>query len=95
MGMIEDVLKALERIPAWKRLSAVPAEVDALTRRVAALEARLAPATGDACPRCRAMAFALIESRPEPEPWGSMGSREYVYRCSACQYEDVKKQSAG
>jgi hypothetical protein len=95
MGMIEDILKALDRIPIWKRVSALPTEFDALKARVEALEARLAPATVDACPSCRAMTFKLIESRPEAGPFGELGAREYVWQCSSCRYEDIRQAPPG
>jgi len=38
MGILEDLMKALERVPGWKRIAAMPAEVDALRERVEALE---------------------------------------------------------
>lgn len=41
MGMLEDILKALDRTPRWKRLQEVPSEVDELKSRVAALEGKL------------------------------------------------------
>jgi hypothetical protein len=41
MGLLEDVMKALDRIPVWKRLQGVPAEVDSLKGRIAALEEKL------------------------------------------------------
>jgi hypothetical protein len=41
MGIIDDILKALDRIPAWKRLQEVPSEVDQLKAKVAALEDKL------------------------------------------------------
>jgi hypothetical protein len=28
MGMLEDILKALDRIPGWKRLQELPSEMD-------------------------------------------------------------------
>ena len=34
MGIIEDFFKALDRIPIWDRLQKVPAEVDALAKRI-------------------------------------------------------------
>ena len=68
MGILEDVIKALERIPSWKRLATVPDELAALQARVAALELRGALATGQRCPKCGVMAYALHESRPEPPP---------------------------
>lgn len=92
MGLLDDVMKTLDRIPIWKRLQTLPPEVDALTKRVAALEARLAPATGDQCPKCRAMTFKLDRTEPEPEPWGSMGAMQTVRRCSSCNYERIDKQ---
>jgi len=90
MGMIEDVMKALERIPAWKRISGLPAEVDQLQARIAALEARLSPATGEICPKCREPRFMLESSGPEPGPFGALGARIHTYRCSACGYEDIR-----
>jgi len=41
MGVLEDMLKALDRISGWKRLQQVPSEVDELSARVAALEEKL------------------------------------------------------
>ena len=37
MGIVDDVLKVLDRIPIWKRLQEVPREVDELKKRIAAL----------------------------------------------------------
>lgn len=89
MGILEDVIKALERIPAWKRVTALPDEIAQLRARVAALEAKLAPATGDACPKCRTRNFTLTESRRAPPPWGEAGAMEDVWRCSHCNYERI------
>jgi hypothetical protein len=41
MGIIEDIFNALDRIPIWKRLQDVPAEVDKLKAQVAELEMKL------------------------------------------------------
>lgn len=95
MGVIEDVIKALERIPAWKRALGAAAEVEQLRIRVQALEDRLAPASGDQCPRCRVMAYRLELSRPEPGPFGALGAMEDVYRCSSCSYENIRKRDPG
>ena len=93
MGILEDVMKTLERVPGWKRLSGLPSEVDALQSRIAALEARLAPATGDMCPRCRAMTFRLAESRKEPGPFGDLGAMQDIHRCSSCSYERIDSRN--
>jgi hypothetical protein len=41
MGVLEDMIKALDRIPGWKRLQELPSEVDQLKASVAALEEKL------------------------------------------------------
>ena len=95
MGILEDVLSALERIPAWKRLQQLPARVEALESRISQLEAKLQPATGQECPSCGAMNFKLIKSTPAPEPWGRMGVRQDHLACSACSYTDIRDRDPG
>ena len=95
MGMLEDIMKTLDRIPNWKRIQAAPKELDALTARVQALEAMLKPATGSACPSCGTMAYKLTRSTPSPEPWGSMGARQDHFACSACGYTDIRERNPG
>lgn len=92
MGMIEDIMKALDRIPIWRRLSQLPAEVEQLRAKVDALEARLAPGGGVICPKCREPRFMLESSGPERGPFGTLGAREYRYRCASCGYEDVRPE---
>jgi hypothetical protein len=41
MGIIEDILKALDRIPGWARIQQMPDEVAGLKNRIAALEEAL------------------------------------------------------
>jgi hypothetical protein len=53
MGFLDDLLKALDRIPAWKRLQEVPAELDQLKSKVSALEEKLGGKwPGDVCRHC-------------------------------------------
>jgi hypothetical protein len=92
MGILEDVIKALERIPAWKRMQDLPQQVSQLQARVAALEAELAPATGDQCPKCRSMSFMLDRTEPQPPPWGEMGEMQDVRICSSCGYQRADKR---
>ena len=78
MGMIDDVLKAFDRIPIWKRLQDVPGEVDELKTRIAALEELTSgKALADACPFCGTRAFRL-------DRVDMHGSRE-VWRCEVCK----------
>lgn len=93
MGVLEDVIKALERIPLWKRLSQLPHEMEAIERRVAELEARLAPAKGDQCPKCRQMTFTLTSSEPIKGALGRLGAMYDSYQCSACGYTDRRTRS--
>lgn len=72
MGMLEDILKALDRIPAWKRLQEAPAEIDDLKRRITELEAKLGNKwPGDVCPFCGARAFRLdrVDMHGQREIW--------------------------
>ena len=77
MGFLEDILKALDRIPIWKRLQELPSEVDGLKQRIAALEAALARCPADGCPYCGARAFRLKQQ--------DMNGEREVWECSECQ----------
>jgi hypothetical protein len=60
MGMVDDILKAFDRIPVWKRLQEAPSEVDELKSRVAALEEKLGNKwPPDICRLCGARAARL------------------------------------
>ena len=86
MGLLEDIIRALERVPGWKRIAATPDDLDALKARVEALEARLAPATGEICPKCRRPSFRVVSNRPMPHfEWA--GKSLDTLRCDACGHE--------
>jgi hypothetical protein len=81
MGVIEDMFKALDRIPIWKRLQTVPDEVDALKAKVAALEEKLGgkyPA--DACKFCGARACRMTASFGA----NAKGRPQSHWTCSDC-----------
>ncbi|WP_304271193.1 hypothetical protein [Brevundimonas naejangsanensis] len=61
-----DIVKALEALPLWKKLSALPERVDQLERRLAALEASKAtvPSAGT-CNFCQG-ALRVIGEAPHP-----------------------------
>lgn len=77
MGILEDMLKALDRIPVWKRLQELPTEVDALKQEIALLKSELARCPADGCPYCGARAFRL-------ETQDCTGGRE-KWKCSECE----------
>ncbi len=77
MTLIDDVLNVLDRIPIWKRLQEVPAEMDDLKARVSELEEKLGGKwPGDVCPFCGARAFRL-------ERADKHGQRE-IWHCEEC-----------
>jgi hypothetical protein len=80
MGVVDDVLKAFDRIPIWKRLQNVPTEVDELRERVAALEKLVdGKAPGEPCPFCGAPAYRLDHV--------DMNGQREVYKCQSCEKE--------
>jgi hypothetical protein len=87
MGVIDDMLKALDRIPGWARLQVVPNEVDELKRRVTALEDKLGgkwPA--DVCRHCGERAarlgYSRLEKNIEVQRWD----------CEKCGDSDFRHQ---
>ena len=85
-----DILALLDKIPIWRRVQETPARVDALEKRVAALEAKLARAPGETCPSCGDQAMRVKSSQPAKHGLGSLGVREYLYECEACGFKDTR-----
>ena len=89
MGLLEDIMKTLERVPGWKRIASAPDELDALKRRVEALEAKLAPATGEQCPICKERSLSVIASAPD-QTFGVFGTQRDTLRCTACGHQETR-----
>lgn len=87
MGVLEDLLKALDRLPVWKRLTALPKEVDELKDRIAQLEAKLGPKQGQECPQCGERSMKLIDSRPHPD-FDFAGAKRDTLRCEDCGFQE-------
>jgi hypothetical protein len=63
MGFVEDVFKALDRIPIWKRLQELPSEVDQLKAKIADFETKLGGKwPPDVCKFCGERAARLANS---------------------------------
>ena len=92
--MIKDIVELLQRWDVWKRVEAAPARLDALERRVAALEAARQTANHSApgadCPRCGAATHRLEKSELTQGPLKALGVRDLHYRCSACGFTETK-----
>jgi hypothetical protein len=76
MGIIDDILKAFDRIPGMKDIQVLPAKFKALEERVASLESALARCPAEGCPFCGARAFRLQDVDMQ-------GDRE-IWHCGEC-----------
>jgi predicted RNA-binding Zn-ribbon protein involved in translation (DUF1610 family) len=93
MGILEDVLSALERIPLWKRVSKLPGEYEALEMRVKALENRLSGPKGLECPKCGEAKLMLQSSMSHPT-FGFAGTKLDTYKCSSCGFDETRNRKA-
>lgn len=91
MGMIEDIMKALERIPGWKRIRETPDELDKLKTRVAALEAKLDGKSGELCPMCNAPTFKRIASVADKK-FAFAGLMRDTFECQSCQHREDRQR---
>jgi len=81
MGIVDETLKALDRIPIWRRLGEVPGEVDDLKKRVETLEEMLnGKWPADVCKRCGERAVRMQASMPGRQQW----------LCAECKFIEVR-----
>lgn len=86
MGIIEDLLNALDRIPIWKRLQELPPEVERLKHRVAELEEKLGDVwPPDVCRLCGKRAARIVNSFTSEK--GLIGEEFY---CEECKGRDMR-----
>lgn len=91
MFSLSDLVKLLEQIPAWKQLRAMPAELEALRRRVELLEESASRAAGaDECPKCHGLTYGLEKSVDDPV-FGRLGVQRHHYRCASCGHDGYKQ----
>lgn len=92
MGMIEDILNALDRIPIWKRVQALPVEVETLKTRVEELEQKLGNKWPPSiCKYCGERAARLWYAYPNQ----SHGYRREDWKCELCGKEEPRHTKIG
>jgi ribosomal protein L37AE/L43A len=93
MALLEELNALLDRMPLWKRLSALPQKTDELEARIAALEAQLSGKAGPTCPVCNAPGFKRAGSKPDPA-MGGLGFIQDSYVCEACGHSENRMRDA-
>jgi hypothetical protein len=87
---VSDILKILDNIPIWKKLSTMPKRVEDLEQRLAALEKALAapkPKASRPCPLC-AEETKVVRVSNDPM-FGALGGKRNHLECTACDYKDT------
>lgn len=80
-------------MPIWRNLKALPARVEELERRLAALEeGAKAPrkSPGQPCPACGEPAYLLTNSERSKGPFGALGAMDRTYICGECGFSETK-----
>ena len=83
MVSVSDILAILDKVPLWKSLKALPARMDALEKRLAALEGMGNAVPGRPCPDCGAKALRRTSSVPHPT-FHMLGTQLETWTCQAC-----------
>ena len=89
MITVSDILKILDKIPIWKQLKDLPARIEALERRLEALEQDRTAVKGEKCPSCGAYEFMVTATKPHPL-MGEVGIKERTYTCSGCGFTEPR-----
>jgi uncharacterized protein with PIN domain len=87
MGLLEDMLKALDRVEVWKELQAAPKRISELESRVAELEGKLGgkwPA--DVCKYCGERAVRMYQKMGPIEG----GKMRETWKCDKCSKHDTR-----
>ena len=95
MGLIDDIMKALDRVPVWKKLQDMPGQVAQMEQRIAKLEAKLSqPLSENSCPACGERTFFVVDSGPARGP-GHRGGVERHYKCKSCGFQEYQTWGPG
>ena len=86
MFSIKDLNELLDKMPLWKKMKESPERIDALEKRILALENRLS-GTGDICPKCKQPTLELDSSKLIE---ATIGLMQYNYKCSNCGFTKIR-----
>lgn len=92
MGMLDELNDLLDRIPIWKRLTGLPAELDELKKRVSVLEAKLSAPRGAQCPMCSEPTLLMTgvdQARSRPQ----IGLYIDKMQCSSCGHQETRTRT--
>jgi hypothetical protein len=90
VGVLEDMLKALDRIPIWKRLQELPTEVEILKQKVADIEEKSGTKwPGEVCRACGERAARIAHSHVN-----SKAVVCEVWHCEKCDHRDFRYHKA-
>jgi len=84
LAILSEILALLDKWPEWKRVREAPARIDALEKRLAALEVAPKAAAGKQCLACGEPASRRTSSKKDPGPFGMMGAKIETWTCGAC-----------
>ena len=88
MGMIEDVMKALDRWEVWRDVQTLPAKQIDLEKRVKELEEKLGGKwPGDLCHKCGERALRLWHSYPQVDKKGNITED---WKCERCGNQEPR-----
>lgn len=90
MAVLSELVELLKRWDVWKRIEATPDKVEALEKRIAALEDKLSRAPGEACPKCGTLEFRVESTKPHPD-FGDMGVSIRQCKCGACGFTEQRR----
>jgi hypothetical protein len=90
---IGDALSLLDRVPIWRRVKELPDKVEALERRLAAIEAK------PKLPICESCGEGFMRRQADAPLTGHFavfndaGAGLKVYKCDKCGFETREKKS--
>lgn len=93
MAILSEILALLDKWPEWKRVRQAPDRIDALEKRLAALEATTPEQAGEPCPACGKPAMRRT-SQEERKLAGHLVGVTDVWTCSACGAVDRRSKRA-